>query len=506
MDQITIPTDRLPAETSGRTSKFRRIEPAIRRLLILVVLFGQVAYHFSWTNVQLDPDIWWHLSTGRWIVEQKGLPSSDPFSEYGQNRPWVAYTWLFDVLVFNIQRPLGLAGIEYLKIIVGMGFAVALYFLYQSLAGSFGWGVVLTILALVSSLPLATPRPWLFTMVLFTLALILLTALRNHHRKTGIWLLPLLFVFWANLHVQFIYGLILIGFFVVEGCQARFMRSAEVYTGTWQRAKLYSGLLVLCATAACLNPYGVRLDATVWGYARQANIYLLIQELSPPNFRSPTHWLFVALAASGFFVLGRRRVTSVMPYLLLVFGLCSALRMQRDAWLAAVSGAAVLAGWPSGRKSAAADSEWVPRFRIVLAVAVASLIVILTLGRMDEAGLEKQVSQRFPTGAVRFIASRSLTGPLYNDFGWGGYLTWSLPALRVSMDGRTNVHGSDRILRSYLTWSGQPAWSNDRELQKAALVLAPRNQALTSLLRMDSRFVVKYEDDHAVVFTRRAEK
>ncbi len=504
MDQIITTPAQTPAEKPARSSKLRSIEPVVRRLLILAILFGQIAYHFSWTNVQLDPDIWWHLSTGRWIVQHEAVPSTDPFSEYGQNRPWVAYTWLFDLSVFNIHRLQGVMGIEYVKIVLGMAFALTLYFLYQRLAGSFGLGVILTILALVSTLPLATPRPWLFTMVFFTLTLALLTRLRNDGQKASVWVLPLVFALWGNLHVQFIYGLILIGLFVVEGVQNRFMRSAERFTGNWHGARLYAVVLALCAAAACLNPYGFRLYSTVWDYAHQASIYPLIQELSPPNFRSPTHWLFIGLTVAGFFVLGRRRATSALPYLLLAFGLCSALRMQRDAWLAAVAGAAVLAGWPSGRQSGGreADSEWTPRFPVVLAVAAVSLIVILGFGRSNEADLEKEIPRHFPAGAVRYISSHSLPGPLYNDFGWGGYLTWTLPSLRVSMDGRTNVHPPDRILRSYLTWSGHRNWSEDPDLQKAQLVLAPRNQALTSILRLDRRFRVDYEDDLAVVFVR----
>jgi len=27
-----------------------------------------------------DPDFFWHISTGRWILENKALPSEDPFS------------------------------------------------------------------------------------------------------------------------------------------------------------------------------------------------------------------------------------------------------------------------------------------------------------------------------------------------------------------------------------------------------------------------------------------
>jgi hypothetical protein len=47
----------------------------------------------------VDEDIWWHLATGRWVAEHHALPQADPFSAYGQTQPYVAYSWLFDLLV-----------------------------------------------------------------------------------------------------------------------------------------------------------------------------------------------------------------------------------------------------------------------------------------------------------------------------------------------------------------------------------------------------------------------
>src|SRR5207249_11491916 len=43
-----------------------------------------------------DPDIWWHLRTGQWIIEHHWVPATDPFSAYGMGKPWVAYGWLLD--------------------------------------------------------------------------------------------------------------------------------------------------------------------------------------------------------------------------------------------------------------------------------------------------------------------------------------------------------------------------------------------------------------------------
>jgi hypothetical protein len=500
MPQVIVPPATGADAPSSRQT--RKLEPVIRRVLILAILFGQIAFHFSRPNVYLDPDIWWHLATGRWILQNDSIPVTDPFSRFGQDRPWVEYSWLFDVLVFKAYRSAGLGGIELVKTTTVALLALVLYLLLHRLAGSFGSAVLLTATVLWACLPLATPRPWLFTIFLFILELAVLTRLRNGSGKKLALALPAIFALWANLHVQFIYGLVLIGFFLLEGLQARFLQQSENYRGTWNSAGLYGTLLVACAGAACLNPYGLGLYRTVWDYANQGSIYLLIQDLSPPNFRSPTHWLFLGLVLGAAYVLGRRRVTSVLPYLLLGFGLFCGLRMQRDVWLGAVAGAVVLASWPSGRKLEQLDPEWSPKVGVTSLIAFASLVMVLWGFGTPETELKREVSKHYPVDAVRYISSHSLGMPIFNDFGWGGYLAWALPSVKVSIDGRTNVHPPDRIMTSYRTWSGRPEWSSDRELKEARVVLAPRNQPLVSILRLQPGYQLAYQDDLAVVFSK----
>ena len=68
------------------------------------------------------------------------------------------------------------------------------------------------------------------------------------------------------------------------------------------------------------------------------------------------------------------------------------------------------------------------------------------------------------------------------------------------MDGRTNLHGDQRIERFVSTWSVLRGWESDPELMKARLIIGGVNDALTNLIRMDSRFNLVYEDAIATVF------
>ncbi len=132
-----------------------------------------------------------------------------------------------------------------------------------------------------------------------------------------------------------------------------------------------------------------------------------------------------------------------------------------------------------------------------------AVLASATLLTLDEARIEAQVAQRFPVQAAAFLRQRSYDGPLYNTFNWGGYLIGNYPEHPVCIDGRTLIHGTVRILHSAKIQHGEEGWQSDPELSAARLLILPRTEPISSLLRLDARFLVVYEDSVAVVLVRR---
>ncbi|HMB08573.1 MAG TPA: hypothetical protein VKP69_33185, partial [Isosphaeraceae bacterium] len=96
-----------------------------RRLLMVVALCVPPAAVVM--RPVTDPDIWWHLRTGQWIVEHGAVPITDPFSSFGLGKPWVAYSWLFEVLVYGLYRWLGLFGIILYRVVLTFAFALSVH-------------------------------------------------------------------------------------------------------------------------------------------------------------------------------------------------------------------------------------------------------------------------------------------------------------------------------------------------------------------------------------------
>jgi len=73
----------------------------------------------------------------------------------------------------------------------------------------------------------------------------------------------------------------------------------------------------------------------------------------------------------------------------------------------------------------------------------------------------------------------------------------------VAIDGRTNVHGDERVAHSSAVWSDKPGWDTDPELVHANIILAARDSTFAALLRLDPRFKIIFEDIQTDVFQPR---
>jgi hypothetical protein len=256
--------------------------------------------------------------------------------------------------------------------------------------------------------------------------------------------------------------------------------------------------------ATLATPYTWRLYVSVLELPTQAGVFNLIAELRALSFRGGWEWVVLALTGMAAFTLGRRPKLASFEILLLVSSAVFSFRAQRDLWLVVFAATAILV---TGRRSPErlVDQMRPTFWRVVFVGAMTAVIIAVTIHerQLTEARLEERIEENYPAKAAQFVEERGFAGPLYNHYNWGGYLMWRLPQYPVAMDGRTIVHGAERIVRSINTWEGPDGWDSDPELNEARLVIAQTRTPLTSHLRLDSRFEVVYNDRVAVVFVAR---
>ncbi len=448
-----------------------------------------------------DQDIWWHLRAGQWIVEHGQVTETDPFSTYGVNRPWIAYSWLFEVGVFALYQWLGLVGIVVYRVLLAVAVVASIQRLAASRENRFFVSTLLSAAAAVAVFPLMNERPWLFTILCTTLTLEVVLDLRQDRRRWTFWLLPLAYVVWANVHIQFVYGFLILGIGVLAPVVDRILGWSLELHPSW---KPLLGLSAGCLLATLVNPYHVRLFEVIFEYATQTGPFQVVQELMAFTFHEGWAWLMLGFTLLTAFALGRRRQLSSFELMLFVLAAILCFRARRDLWMMVLAAVIILPGLVPAWKPLAAECG--PGRGPRLAALGMALVFALVLGRvrgLTEERLRAEEARLYPARAAAFLEASDVPGPLFNHFNLGGYLIWTTPRLPVSIDGRTNLHGEERIARSLRTWVGFAGWDSDEELQQAGVVFAEAGVPLVSLLRRDPDFEKVYEDEQAVIFVRK---
>src|SRR2546426_308889 len=88
---------------------------------ILLALLAAAMVCWLWKPLQHANDIWWHLASGRYMVQHGLLPRTDVFSFTANGRPWINHEWLFQIAAFLSFQIAGLKGVLLLKVFLIVG-------------------------------------------------------------------------------------------------------------------------------------------------------------------------------------------------------------------------------------------------------------------------------------------------------------------------------------------------------------------------------------------------
>ncbi|MGD0932781.1 MAG: hypothetical protein ABR902_19210, partial [Candidatus Korobacteraceae bacterium] len=172
----------------------------------LLLLFTTSAWiESAHLSALADPDVWWHLSTGNWILQNHAVPHDGLFSQYS-NLPWVDSSWLFDVVLAAVYKLMGLRALPVSLMALKIAIAMVTFVLARGSRLNF-WPAVLLAAAAQYAIPSLPPGPVVCSIVLFAIELNLLFGARRTGAVRPLFWLPVLFLLWVNLDVGFIFGL-----------------------------------------------------------------------------------------------------------------------------------------------------------------------------------------------------------------------------------------------------------------------------------------------------------
>ncbi|HUM05662.1 MAG TPA: hypothetical protein VLT90_09380 [Terriglobales bacterium] len=443
-----------------------------------------------------DPDLWWHLRTGQWIVQTGHIPHSDPFSFTRAGDPWISHEWLSEVVFYEIWRHGGVGGlILFSSVVTTAGFML----LYLRCPAKPSGAAVAVAIAALAAAPAWGARPQMFTFALASLTLWLVE--RGEEHPPLLLLIPPVFLLWLNLHAGFALGPALL----LAIALGLLWEAASART-PWTQVRPHLTRIVLviiaCMALVPLNPSGSQLYRYPLDVLRSEGMRSFIAEWHPPDFHQLRYaplliiWLglLVAMANSR----SRPKARSIVPLVLTFAAAIDAVRhIPIFVLLAGPIMAVILPVAPPMKR--------LRQYPLAFRGAVLVLMALFAVVRWDSLFRSQSQTERdlFPAQAVAFLQSHPMPSHLFAYYDWGGYAIWKLsPEYHVFIDGRADLYG-DNILREFQqALQLQEGWRQVLDSRGVEVVLVPPSSPLSQALSMDAGWGSEYRDSQAVIFLR----
>jgi hypothetical protein len=459
-----------------------------------------------------DPDFWWHLRIGEWMLQSRALPSHDIFTYTATAHTWTDHEYLTEVLMALAYRAGGPLALS-----IGFGFLtwVGFWVIYLTARGGRQPYVVVGLglaIGAIAGGPIWGPRAQMITFFLTCVELYWLRGYLDGRSRALNWF-PLLMVVWANLHGGWVVGFLFLGIGLAsEIIQWAVDRSSNVHAFHVRRLAI---ITVASLAAVMATPHGVGLYLYPFQtQGSEAQQRLIVEWFSPDfhqTYLKPFEAMLFLLFAS--FTVRRPRL---YDFMLTLGVLALSLQSVRHIALFVAATTPILVRQLGGiwRSLATrynlrlAQPSGSP---VLMAVTALVLVAITAATAIRVAGHEAQQREltrtSFPVGAADWLAAHPEVGHrMYNQYGWGGYLVdrfYPDSNRRVFIFGEAALMG-DSLLQEYQdVQTIRPDWRQVLDRYRVDYVVYNKGEALANVLATQPDWDRVYEDDVAVIYVRK---
>ena len=421
-----------------------------------------------------------HLATGRIILDERAVPTTDPYSFTATGRPWVVQSW-FASLIYGAVDQLG--GFGALRVLNGLLVAAIgmLVWWLTARSPSLVVRVGVTTAVLVLGTEVLSGRPLLFGVI--GLALVMLAA---DGRLDPRWLVPVGWV-WVNTHGSFPFALVLLGVLAV---------GTRLDTGRWGREPRVARWAVAGLLLGAVNPLGLRLLTFASALLSNREAFATIREWRAPTYDGWHQYGIVALLALAVLALVRRpnwRDGLVVA----VFG-ALAMTSARNGVVLIVLLAPVLAGG-APRRGPDVAAVRSPLLRPALAM-VPVLAVAFTVASLQSPHTNLTP---YPVDALDWMEEQGLLDEgsrvVAPDYVGNFREVRDGPRADVFYDDRVDMYPIE-VVRDFVELNeGGPGWPGILERHEATAVLWKADSPLGGALERDPGWEIVHRDAQWVV-------
>jgi hypothetical protein len=503
------PTGVMPASVAAQSRRWAWIA--------IYVLLAVLGLSLGYRQVQ-SPDIGFHLSLGRWMVENGRVPTTDPLTYTVPEHQVVDPQWLVQVFVHKLVQWTGPAGLVALTTGMTLLFGGLLLWRSHRRNGSLPLSSAWLMLLLLTGNQWEF-RPHLFSWVWGSLVLLIMEEASRGRRR---WLagLPVLLALWVNTHSLFILGIVAMGAYLVGDV----VRHRRFDRQLW-------GWCVAAGTACLINPYHIhallfplKQFSEIQGSAAFKSVLTGTSEFLSPfrlsHYYKEGHWillqpalswqLFAVSALAGMIGLGRRaRVAEWLLFAGFSYIFWSANKNFGYFVMAIfpiVADGLHALGRALAERWKAVQARGVGICQVAMAGVCVGLITLTLSGHLYHlqwSGVRRGTefdAHALPVGACDFLVEHSIAGRMLNTWNDGGYIAWRTRQ-PVFIFSNAEVMGA-RFYQEYVGMRQPGGFEVGLRKWEPTIVVVPYRLVPYWLYHLNAQrdWRLAYTDAHAAVF------
>ena len=430
--------------------------------VLMILCFAVFLSFFTTFKITGDDDVFWHLTTGKYVLQTHQVPSTDVFGYMTQGQQWMPFEWGWDVLTYSIYSVSGLTGLSIFR----TSMFLLIFYIYYLILRKFKVTNFISILFLLTLafaiIDRLSPRPHIMSYLSFSLLLLIIIKFRYFERSNFkiLYFIPLIFLVWANMHMGIIAGMFLIGIFVLSEV-IMYFKSSNYNSGEIKplsKPELVRLLLIFTATLLVMfiNPNFYQTYIYAYDHTKMKMLETVNEWMSP--FSSTYSDGFVSYLYKGYLFVGiivyyfaykKKDIFSALLYTGFAIYSVRAMRFTVDYVLILFVFVVITISFLiQNIKSEQIKS--ILSNNIILKLGLTLYLIYLTINVSDNTLYLKKLqyyritgfginSDFIPTQMFDFMKETKITeksDKIFNHFGTGGFFIWNFPGKQNFIDSR----------------------------------------------------------------------
>ena len=441
----------------------------------------------------IDTDLGWHLRYGQQIFQNHQVFKINQIGFFLTNYQWKHAYSLYQLLTFFLFNYFG-----FWSLVIGNALLLTTVFwlIIKTFPKSNTLFLALSFIFLfLISLPVTNLgwRSQLFSFLGISLLYFLLL------NKKRLFLLPLLFLLWANLHGGFILGFILLFFYLI----------GKVH----KKEKITPLLIIIFVSflATLINPFGFENYQEIYRHSWYPLNQLIAEWVGPGKTSILLIIFSISTILSGLvsqkkiknFLKEKNSLFLILSWLFFLILACQARRNLAAFGLSSVYLANHLFQFQAKKI----------RISKIIIFLIFSTSLTWRLTKLPPANpgwstICENSQWSLPCQATQYLKGNpDLCQNIFNAYEWGGYLAWHLPGRKIFVDGRMPTWSTPSGKSPYTIYleilQAQSGFEQKLEAYKADCLLIGKNTFLDLELKNNPGYPWEknYEDEIAILYT-----